>query len=602
MPRPRFYRHLFVGWGALLVAVVAACFFLASLELARLADEAQLRRMTDAAAGLAAWLPADLATVKADSFATATAEIARTAGVSMDLLAADGQVLFTGTAAAGKGAIGGDRGWPSGMTALLAEASQGCVAHASRYDAASGKRLLAAAVPIGPAGSPTAIIRVAADTAAADRELALAQRRLLAGSLPAALLALAAAYALARRAARPLRELSRAAARLAGGEFEARLPAPEVAELSDLAGAIDAIRDQLVERGLTIGRQGTQQQAVLGSMIEGVLAIDARQRIVSINQGAADLLGLDVESVLLKPLQEVVRNPDLRRFALLAIDCREPVEDDIILRGVRDRTIRVRGTALRDVSGEGGAVIVLNDVTDLQRLENVRRDFVANVSHELKTPIASIKGFVETLLDGAAEDPADSRRFLEIIARQADRLESIIEDLLALSRIEQTEGAGNLPVDRVPLATVLAEAIADCRPRAADRKVHLESGCNDELIADVNAALIEQAVINLVDNAIKSSEPGRTVRIFAAADAAVPGGVTITVRDQGCGIAPEHLPRLFERFYRVDKARSRKAGGTGLGLSIVKHIVQAHGGTIAVESEPGVGSTFTIRLPAAPRR
>ncbi|MFO0191329.1 MAG: ATP-binding protein [Planctomycetia bacterium] len=488
------------------------------------------------------------------------------------------------------------------MPALLAAASQGRVAHASRYDAATDKRLLAAAVPVGPAGSPTAIIRVAADTAAADRELALAQRRLLAGSVPATLLALAAAYALARRAARPVRELSQAAARVASGEFEARLPVPEAAELSDLADAIEAIRDQLVERGLTIGRQGTQQQAVLGSMIEGVLAIDARQRIVSINQGAADLLGLDVDGVLLKPLQEVVRNPDLRRFALLAIDCREPVEDDIILRGLRDRLIRVRGTALRDVSGEGGAVIVLNDVTDLQRLENVRRDFVANVSHELKTPIASIKGFVETLLDGAAEDPADSRRFLEIIARQADRLESIIEDLLALSRIEQTEGAGNLPVERVPLAAVLAEAVADCRPRAADREVRLESACDDELAADVNAALIEQAVINLVDNAIKSSEPGRTVRISAAADAAMPGGVTIAVRDQGCGIAAEHLPRLFERFYRVDKARSRKAGGTGLGLSIVKHIVQAHGGTVAVESEPGVGSTFTILLPAAPRR
>jgi two-component system phosphate regulon sensor histidine kinase PhoR len=602
MPRPRFFWHLFVGWGALLVAVVAACFFLASLALARLADEAQLRRMTDAAAGLAARLPADPAAATAESFAAAAEEICRTAGVTMDLLAADGRVLFTGANDPVGGSRSTDPGWPSGMPAILAETSAGRVAHASRYDAATDRRLLAAAVPVGPAASPTAIIRVAADTATADRELALAQRRLLAGSVPAALVALAAAYAMARRAARPLRDLSQAAARVAGGEIDARLPVPEAAELSDLAGAIATLREQLVERGLTIGRQGTQQEAVLGSMIEGVLAIDARQRVVSINQGAADLLGLDVDSVLLKPLQEVVRNPDLRRFALLAIDCREPVEDDIILRGLRDRTIRVRGTALRDVSGEGGAVIVLNDVTDLQRLENVRRDFVANVSHELKTPIASIKGFVETLLDGAADDPADSRRFLEIIARQADRLESIIEDLLALSRIEQAEGAGNLPLERVPLAAVLDEAVADCRPRAADRKVYLECACDGGLAADVNAALIEQAVINLVDNAIKSSEPGRTVRIRAAADAESPGGVTIAVQDQGCGIAAEHLPRLFERFYRVDKARSRKAGGTGLGLSIVKHIVQAHGGTVAVESEPGVGSTFTIRLPAAVRK
>jgi len=332
-----------------------------------------------------------------------------------------------------------------------------------------------------------------------------------------------------------------------------------------------------------------------------VLAIDARQRVVSINQGAAELLGLDPEKVMRRPLHEVVRNPDVRRFALLAIDCREPVEDNLVIHGVRDRTIRLRGTALRDVSGEGGAVIVLNDVTDIQRLENVRRDFVANVSHELKTPIASIKGFVETLLDGAADDPADNRRFLEIVARQAERLEAIIEDLLALSRIEQSEGAGNLPLERVRLADVLSAAAADCLPRARDRSIRVEAGCDAAVEADVNPALLEQAVINLVDNAIKYSDAGDTIWVSAGLepDPNMDGGaVTIVVRDDGCGIEADHLPRLFERFYRVDKARSRKLGGTGLGLSIVKHIVQAHGGTVAVESQPGVGSTFTIRLPA----
>jgi two-component system phosphate regulon sensor histidine kinase PhoR len=334
-------------------------------------------------------------------------------------------------------------------------------------------------------------------------------------------------------------------------------------------------------------------------MIEGVLAIDARQRIVSINHGAAELLGLDPAKSLRRPLQEMVRNPDLRRFALLAIDCREPVEDDLVIRGARDRTIRLRGTALRDVSGEGGAVIVLNDVTDIQRLENVRRDFVANVSHELKTPVASIKGFVETLLDGAADDPADNRRFLEIVARQAERLEAIIEDLLALSRIEQSEGAGNLPLERVHMLAVLSAAVADCRPRARDRGVTIDVECDGLLEADVNPALLEQAVINLVDNAIKYSDSGDTIWVSTTVDHADGPAVRIVVRDEGCGIDAEHLPRLFERFYRVDKARSRKLGGTGLGLSIVKHIVQAHGGSIAVESTPGVGSTFTIELPAA---
>jgi two-component system phosphate regulon sensor histidine kinase PhoR len=408
--------------------------------------------------------------------------------------------------------------------------------------------------------------------------------------------AAAAGLVVARRAVQPVQELGRAAALLAAGEVDAPLPATDLAELGEIAAAIAGLRTQLVERGLLIGRQGTQQEAVLGSMIEGVLAIDARQRIVGINRAAADLLGVDLDDVVRRPLQEVVRNPDLRRFALTAIDCREPVEDDVVLRGDRDRTLRLRGTALRDVSGEGGAVIVLNDVTDVQRLESVRRDFVANVSHELKTPVASIKGFVETLLDGAADDPAANRRFLEIVARQADRLAAIIDDLLSLSRIEQSEGKGNLPLEPTRLADVIAAVIADCGPRAADRSIRLETRCAEGLVADVNPPLLEQALINLVDNAIKYSDPGAGVWIAVEqADA----GLVVRVSDEGCGIEAEHLPRLFERFYRVDRARSRQLGGTGLGLAIVKHIVLAHGGTIGVESQPGVGTTFTMRLPAA---
>ena len=243
-------------------------------------------------------------------------------------------------------------------------------------------------------------------------------------------------------------------------------------------------------------------------------------------------------------------------------------------------------------------MIVLDDVTEMQRLETIRRDFVANVSHELKTPVSSIKGFVETLLDGAVDDPDDARRFLGIIGRQSDRLAAIIEDLLALSRIEQSETSGTLPVEHLPLAGILDTAADDCRPRAAERGIDLRIDCPRDLLATVNGPLLEQAVINLVDNAIKYSEPGKIVQIVAAPSPTA-AGVLLRVRDEGCGIAAEHLPRLFERFYRVDKARSRNLGGTGLGLSIVKHIVQAHSGTIAVESAPGVGTTFTIHLPSA---
>jgi two-component system phosphate regulon sensor histidine kinase PhoR len=202
---------------------------------------------------------------------------------------------------------------------------------------------------------------------------------------------------------------------------------------------------------------------------------------------------------------------------------------------------------------------------------------------------------VETLLDGAADEPDDCKRFLGIIARQADRLEAIIEDLLALSRIEQSEGAGALPVEKTTIAALLQTAVLDCLPRATDRSIRLEVECDAEMEADVNAPLLEQAVINLVDNAIHASDAGDTIRVTAVRET---DRLLIDVRDEGCGIPPEHVPRLFERFYRVDKGRSRIQGGTGLGLSIVKHIVQAHRGTVAVESIPGQGSTFTLRLPA----
>jgi two-component system phosphate regulon sensor histidine kinase PhoR len=594
MARSRFVWHVFAGFCALVAAGFLGCFWLASVQLARLADASQLQRVADVATGLAAVFPERAETLDPTLFTDATRRLIGGTRPRVDLLSPDGTVLATSA----PGGVVGERA--PAADAVVEEARAGRIARTSRYDAAAGKRILVVAAPVGPAGRPAGIVRVTADTVDSDAELARSQRWLLLGFLAWSVAALAAGRAVASRLARPVADLSLAAARLADGDVGAAIPTAEPTELARLAEAITSLREQLVERGLTIGRQGTQQEAVLGSMIEGVLAIDARQRVVDINRAAAELLGVDPNRAIRRSLQEVVRNPDLRQFALRAIDCREAVEDDLLLRGVRDRTIRLRGTALRDLSGEGGAVIVLNDVTDMQRLENVRRDFVANVSHELKTPIASIKGFVETLLDGAGDDPADTRRFLDIIARQADRLASIIEDLLALSRIEQSEGTGNLPRETVRIADLLSAVTVDCLPRADDRSIRLDVTCDESIEADVNAPLVEQALINLVDNAIKYSDPGRTVWIGVSVEAGSPDGdgvVLITVRDEGCGIEAEHLPRLFERFYRVDKARSRKLGGTGLGLSIVKHIVQAHGGTVAVESAPGVGSTFTIRFP-----
>ncbi|HEX5577548.1 MAG TPA: ATP-binding protein, partial [Gemmatimonadaceae bacterium] len=216
------------------------------------------------------------------------------------------------------------------------------------------------------------------------------------------------------------------------------------------------------------------------------------------------------------------------------------------------------------------------------------------VSHELKTPITSIKGFVATLLDGAIDSPPDARRFLEIVSRHADRLSAIIDDLLSLSRLEEDDQEGTLERARVNVRDALRRAVDACASNAAERQIRVEVECGDGIVGVFNAALIEQAVTNLIDNAIKYSDPDSVVRVSASRQ----GHATeIRVRDHGSGIEAHHLDRLFERFYRVDKARSRKLGGTGLGLAIVKHIALAHGGTVQVESSLGVGSMFTLRIP-----
>jgi two-component system phosphate regulon sensor histidine kinase PhoR len=225
----------------------------------------------------------------------------------------------------------------------------------------------------------------------------------------------------------------------------------------------------------------------------------------------------------------------------------------------------------------------------------VRRDFVANVSHELKTPITAIKGFVETLSGGAIENKEDAGRFLRIVEKHVDRLDSIVEDLLTLSRLEQETESTETVLEKKPVGDVLVSAVEVCRPMARSRNIEIRLDAEERVVCDINTSLLEQAVVNLIDNAIKYSDPGSAVGVSLrrAGSEAV-----IAVEDRGCGIERQHLPRLFERFYRTDRARSRDLGGTGLGLSIVKHIALVHRGRVAVESEPGVGSVFSIHLPA----
>jgi two-component system phosphate regulon sensor histidine kinase PhoR len=413
----------------------------------------------------------------------------------------------------------------------------------------------------------------------------------------AALLAWLASWRASQRLTLELERLRRGTNRYARGDLSHKLAASDIAEVADLADTITRMAVDVEGRLRELVRQRNEREAVLASMVEGVLAVDADERLMNLNQAGADLIGVDWEHAVGRSLPEVVRNPALQRLVSDVLVRKHSSSDEIELAlpdGER-RILHAQGSVFYDAQERPiGALVVLHDVTQLKRLENVRRDFVANVSHELRTPVTSIKGFVETLLDGAMDHREDAERFLRIVAAQADRLNAIIEDLLTLSRIEQEEKQIEIALETARLQNVLAAAIQVCQFKADEKEIVLALSCDDNLQARINPVLLEQAVANLIDNAVKYSPNRQQVLVEARRTGTE---IEIRVMDHGCGIGREHLPRIFERFYRVDKARSRQLGGTGLGLAIVKHIVQAHGGRTTVKSAPGEGSTFCIHLP-----
>ncbi len=478
----------------------------------------------------------------------------------------------------------------------VAAALKGEVGSARRFTTRFGEDMDFLAVPLQINGEIAGVVRVAWPHDTVTSTLSDVYLRLGISALLVAALAVLLSLYIVRRISRPFEEIKIGADRIARGDLDTRVPTPAYEEMDGLTAAMNKMAEQLDDRFKTVQRQRLEQQAIVSSMVEGVLAIDVDQRVMSLNTAAARLLSVNPREVIGRNILEVIRNSDLQRLVSRTLTMEDTIEGDISISDDEQgsRFLQAHGTLLRDPDGTSlGALVVLNDVTRLRKLENVRRDFVANVSHELKTPITSIKGFVETLLEGEAMDEEERRRFLGIVSRQASRLHAIIEDLLRLSRIEQESERGEIPLEIGHLREVLAAAITSAEQQARARNITINLSCDPALQARINAPLLEQAVFNLIENAVKYSDPDTQIAVGASLS---DRQVTITVRDQGYGIAKEHFPRLFERFYRVDRARSRSQGGTGLGLAIVKHIVLAHGGNVTVQSEIGQGSTFTITL------
>jgi two-component system phosphate regulon sensor histidine kinase PhoR len=419
----------------------------------------------------------------------------------------------------------------------------------------------------------------------------------------AALVGTAAIGLWSSRAANRTERLIEFSRRMGARDFR---PLPIEGFHDELARLADAMNDTAARLGQSVQLLGSERDrsgAILRSMVEGVAVIDAQQRLVFWNRAFSEILNLDPSDNEARPVIEVIRNTKLLRLIRQALEGEESLQDDISTGIVQPRVFAVTTAPVRAMEPVGaavtdkpsGAVVVLHDVTELRRLERVRQDFVANVSHEFKTPLTAIQGFAETLLGGALEDAAHNRRFLEIIRDHAVNLARVTDDLLKLARIE----AGKLELQFGPVS--IAEIVDPCMEttllRAGRKGISLDS----EIPPGIppihgDARLLREVLQNLIDNAVQYTPSGGKIVISAEAG---PGEVTVGVEDTGIGIPLADQERIFERFYRVDAARSREEGGTGLGLSIARHIVETHGGRLWVDSEVGRGSRFSFTIPVS---
>ncbi|MBN2414366.1 HAMP domain-containing protein [bacterium] len=457
--------------------------------------------------------------------------------------------------------------------------------------------MLYVAVPYAPDGTVVAVVRSSLPLTQLTDTLHALYRRitlvLICVIIGAAVIALIISHSIRR----PIKQLIEGSQHLSRGELDYRMHISDPHELMMLGRAMNSMAADLEKLISTMQEQQQEMKSVLTGMSEALIAINQQGQISRFNDAAGALFSISPEDATGKNLEEVIRNMDLLRFVKSIRENRGADQHEAIIKIPEDRFLQARGSILPCLLNKSEQILlVLNDITRMKRLENVRKEFVANVSHELKTPITAIAAAVDTLQSGAVNDAKNSKRFLTIIAKQTERLHNIVEDLLQISRFESTaheqEIEQSLTVQ--PVLPIIKEAVSICRSAAAKKQITIEIRCTSDTTAVLHPPSLEQALVNLIDNAVKYSPNNSNILIVCESDA---GHTTITVTDFGEGISAEHQERIFERFYRVDKSRSREQGGTGLGLAIVKHAVLMQKGSIRVKSALSKGSSFTITLP-----
>ncbi|HZU22526.1 MAG TPA: ATP-binding protein, partial [Terriglobales bacterium] len=464
----------------------------------------------------------------------------------------------------------------------FAAALQGRTGSDVRRSHTLGVEFLYVAAPINGGA-----VRLAYPLAEIQQTISQVRRTLVLGSALALLLAVILASIAAQMIAVRLRKMMRFAEKLARGELATRISDPSSDEIGQLAAALDQTARRLEQMFAAAENSRSQLETLLNSIEDAVIAVSRNSKVLWVNRALGKLLP---DLRLRDSLVEMIRDPEVLRSVEIARTMRHSVSG---------RAGAVAAGKIFQCTAaplpEGGVVLVLHDLTDIERVERTRRDFIANVSHELRTPLTSIEGYTETLLESSSAGDAQTREFLETIRRNASRMSRLTEDLLKLARVES--GEWRLELQPVPAADLLEQALANFRSIAPGHELRIEQSTEAYVLADPDA--IHQVFANLIENAAKYSPPGTPVLLGVRRAGDV---LEFYVKDDGPGIAAEHVPRLFERFYRVDKARSREAGGTGLGLAIVKHIVMNHGGEVRVETAVGQGSTFFFSLPQVTAR
>ncbi|MBN2081023.1 PAS domain-containing protein [bacterium] len=465
-----------------------------------------------------------------------------------------------------------------------------------RFSQTLEEQMMYVALPVVEGGETIGFVRCALPLTDVKRRLAELRAIIGIGLLVSLALSLALGWVLARRITWPLMQVTQTAELIAGGNLDERMPVQGTDEVGVLAKAVGDMAASMRERIETISRDRNRLSAILAGMAEGLVAVDAAEKVVLLNHAAGRMLGVKPEDCIGRQTYESIRISGLVEVIEHTLKHGQMTEDRLtLLDKNQDRTVDVLTSPLKEDGNRiVGVVVVLRDLTRIRHLENLRQEFVANASHELKSPLTSIRGLTDTLLDDPQMEAQTRSHFLSLIQQDTGRLSQLINDMLTLSQIESSEQTLDLrPID---LADLLRDETAALETLAQTRQIDLNADIPDTplLVVGDDAALCEM-INNLLDNALKYTAAGGQIRIRSWADG---NRISFSVADTGVGIAAEHLGHIFERFYRVDKARSRELGGTGLGLAIVKHIVLAHGGEVSVTSTPGKGSTFTVQLPS----